>query len=168
MKATVTALLAGLVSAGSAGAEVTGVAPHGFGSAHVVQVAAPPERVWNALLQPARWWDPSHTYSGEAARLRLEPRAGGCFCETLANGKVRHLTVSDVRRPERLVLTGGLGPLGPVGVAGSMLVTVKPAGGSRRTGRPAEAAGRDRPAGRAQAIAERWARPRSGRGRAMA
>jgi uncharacterized protein YndB with AHSA1/START domain len=128
VKAGVAALLAGLASAGAATAEVTGVAPHGFRSAHTVQVAAAPGRVWDALLQPARWWDPSHTYSGKAASLRLEPRAGGCFCETLVNGEVRHMTVSDIRRPERLVLTGGLGPLGPEGVAGSMLVTVKPKG----------------------------------------
>jgi uncharacterized protein YndB with AHSA1/START domain len=84
--------------------------------------------VWDALLQPARWWDPAHTYSGAAANLTLDPDAGGCFCETLKNGKVRHLTVSDIRSPERLVLSGGLGPLGPEGVAGSMLVTVKPSG----------------------------------------
>ena len=37
------------------------------------------------------WWDPSHTWSGSAKNLTFEPKAGGCFCEKLADGgSVQH------------------------------------------------------------------------------
>ena len=71
-----------------------GVAAHGFSIRHVVEVAAPPARVWDALIQPGRWWDPAHTWSGEARNLRIEPRPGGCFCEDLPDGGVRHMASS--------------------------------------------------------------------------
>lgn len=117
-----------LGSAGAARSEVTDVSANGFRSSHVLQVDAPAQKVWNALLQPGRWWDPAHTYSGAARNLTLEAQAGGCFCETLKNGEVQHLTVTHIRWPEQLTLTGGLGPLASQGVAGNMVFTVKPSG----------------------------------------
>ena len=123
-----------LALATTARAEVTEVADHGFRSLHTLQMNAPAKKVWDALLQPGRWWDPAHTYSGSARNLTLEARAGGCFCETLKNGQVQHLTVTHIRWPEQLTLTGGLGPLAAQGVAGAMVVTVKPSpGGSTVT-----------------------------------
>ena len=125
---TVTGLLGALALGGAAHAEVSGVSASGFRSVHTVEVAAAPKQVWDTLLQPARWWDPSHTYSGKATNLTLEPKAGGCFCETLKDGEVQHLTVSHIRWPQRLTLTGALGPLASEGVAGNMVVTVAPSG----------------------------------------
>ena len=120
-------VLAALALTTTARAEVTEVAAHGFRSSHTLQVNAPAKKVWDALLQPGRWWDPAHTYSGSARNLTLEARAGGCFCELLKNGQVQHLTVTHIRWPEQLTLTGGLGPLASQGVAGNMVFTVKPA-----------------------------------------
>ena len=45
-------------------------------------VAATPDRAWRMLTRPQLWWNGAHTYSGDARRLRLEPRAGGCWCWT--------------------------------------------------------------------------------------
>ncbi len=128
MKAWAIAALAALASAGAVRAEVTGVSASGFRSAHTVEIAAPPKRVWDAVLQPSRWWDPAHTYSGNSNSLTLAAEAGGCFCETLKDGRVQHMTVSHIRWPERLTLTGALGPLAAEGVAGNMVVTVAPSG----------------------------------------
>jgi uncharacterized protein YndB with AHSA1/START domain len=117
-----------LALAGPARAEVKAASADGFRSSHSLSVAAPAAKVWQALLQPGRWWDPAHTYSGSARNLTLDARAGGCFCETLKTGQVQHLTVTHIRSPEQLTLTGALGPLAVQGVAGSMVFTVKPAG----------------------------------------
>ncbi len=65
--------------------------------------------------QIGRWWDPAHTFSGQAANLTIDPRAGGCFCETLTTGSVQHMIVSHIDAPRMLVLQGGLGPLGTHG-----------------------------------------------------
>ncbi|HEX8569628.1 MAG TPA: SRPBCC family protein [Caulobacteraceae bacterium] len=129
MKRVAAAALAALAVGTAAQAEVTDVAAHGFRSSHTLQVAAPPKKVWDALLQPGRWWDPAHTYSGRAQNLTLEAKAGGCFCETLKDGYVRHMEVGHIRWPEQLTLTGALGPLAAEGVAGNMVFTVKPSGG---------------------------------------
>lgn len=113
-------------------AEVTESAPAGFQVRHVVEIAAPPARVWDALLQPARWWDSGHTWSGDAANLSLEPRAGGCFCETLPDGGVLHMTVTYVKRGAQLDLWGALGPLHLQGAAGGMVIKLLPGGDATR------------------------------------
>jgi hypothetical protein len=67
--------------AGPALAEVKSVAPNGFEVATMATIAAPADRVYSALGEVGRWWSPSHTFSRDAARLSIELRAGGCFCE---------------------------------------------------------------------------------------
>jgi uncharacterized protein YndB with AHSA1/START domain len=126
------AAAAGLAWAGAAHAEVTEQAAHGFQVRQVVEIAAPAAQVWDALIQPGRWWDPQHTWSGDARNLRIEPRAGGCFCETLPDGGVLHMTVAYVKRNAQLDLWGGLGPLHFEGVAGAMAIRLTPAGQGTR------------------------------------
>ncbi|HEX2493499.1 MAG TPA: hypothetical protein VHK24_06950, partial [Steroidobacter sp.] len=36
-----------------------------------------------ALADIAKWWDPEHTYSGDARNLTLDTQVRGCFCEKL-------------------------------------------------------------------------------------
>jgi len=124
--------LAALVAASGARAEVTDSAPHGFQVRHVVSIAAPPAQVWQALLQPARWWDDEHTWSGSARNLRMEARAGGCFCEDLPDGGVLHMTVTYVKRDTQLDLYGALGPLHFEGLDGGMAIKLKPQGQGER------------------------------------
>lgn len=95
---------------------------------HTLTLAAKPEKVWQSLLHVETWWSSEHTYSGSAANLRIEPRAGGCFCETLPDGGgVVHMTVVSLRPNAQLTLTGALGPLQTSGVAGAMTFTIAPA-----------------------------------------
>jgi hypothetical protein len=113
-------LLAGAVSA-----EVTGVGGNGFEVRERVHVAAEPAAVYAALMTPGRWWDPQHTYSGDASRLTLEAKAGGCWCEALpGGGAVEHMTVLYLVPNKALRLRGGLGPLQAMGVTGSFTITL--------------------------------------------
>ena len=109
-------------------AELLAVAPHGFVSQHVLVLAAPPDRAWQALTTDiAGWWDAEHSFGGKASGFKLDARAGGCFCETLDDGgSIQHMTVVHARPGTRLVLHGGLGPLARMGVAGSMSFELAP------------------------------------------
>src|SRR4028119_897927 len=77
--------------------------------------------------QIGSWWDPQHSYSGQAGNLTLELKAGGCFCERLPNGGgIEHLRVVYVEPGKRIVLTGALGPLLFDAVHGVIDVQIRP------------------------------------------
>ena len=85
----------------------------------------PAQRAWKALTEEiGRWWSPVHTWSGNSRNLSLEARPGGCFCERLPGGGVRHMEVVYVKPPELLRLEGGLGPLQEQALAGAMTWTL--------------------------------------------
>ena len=112
--------------ASAAHAEVLNVAANGFEIRETVNIAASADKLYAALLQPARWWSPEHTFSGSAANLVLEARAGGCYCETLpGGGSVEHLRVVYVAPGKTLRMRGGLGPFQGMGVEGVMTWNVK-------------------------------------------
>jgi hypothetical protein len=53
--------------------------------------------------------------------LRIEPRQGGCFCESLpSGGTVEHLSVVYTDPGKALRLTGGLGPLQATAATGAL------------------------------------------------
>lgn len=106
----------------------------GFTVRAVVEVAAPPKTVWSKLVdEPDRWWESSHTFSGDARNLFLDAEPGGCFCEKLpGDGWARHLDVVMVKPAEELRLTGGLGPLHALAVQGKLTYVLTPADGGTR------------------------------------
>ena len=88
-------------------ADVVDVSPTGFQLSIAVHIAALPDRVYAALIQPAKWWNAQHTFSGSAANLTLDAKAGGCFCETLPNGgSVKHQEVVFAAPGQVLRMTG--------------------------------------------------------------
>lgn len=103
-------------------ADVTSSAPGGFTVEHEVVVSADRATAYRAAIeQVGEWWSSEHTITGDASRLSIEPRALGCFCENLGEGgAVVHLVVTFINREVIVRLTGGLGPLGLMGVAGNM------------------------------------------------
>jgi uncharacterized protein YndB with AHSA1/START domain len=117
----------------TARAEVLSSGPNGFEIQHSVSTVAPQQATFDAFARVAEWWNADHTYSGKASNLSLALSPGGCFCERLdGGGGVEHMRVAFLAPGERLVLTGGLGPLLYEAVAGVMDVKVERiAGGSR-------------------------------------
>lgn len=130
--ATIGALLALMATgvASGARAEVTEAQDWGFQSRHVLQISAPPAKVWAAMMRPSGWWNASHTWFGKAEALSMDLRPGGCFCETGPDGAgARHLDVAYVKPGQSLHLWGALGPLHMQGVAGGLLMDLKPKDG---------------------------------------
>src|SRR5947207_7133855 len=70
-------LIVVLPFAGPASAEVKSVTPNGFEVATAATIRASPDRVYAALGEVGHWWDPSHTFSRDAANLSMELPAGG-------------------------------------------------------------------------------------------
>jgi len=111
----------------SAGAAVQ-TAPNGFVVRHEATLDAPPAKVYELLLAVGAWWDPAHTYSGDSKNLSIDARAGGCFCERLADGGVEHMRVVYLATGKALRMSGGLGPLQGSGLAGAMTWVLAPSG----------------------------------------
>jgi uncharacterized protein YndB with AHSA1/START domain len=103
-------------------AEVVESRPDGFVVRTVATIAATPAKVYDSLVKDVgRWWDPAHTYSADASNLSIDARAGGCFCEKLADqGGVQHMTVAVAMPGRMLRLVGGLGPLQDSGTSGAL------------------------------------------------
>ena len=119
-----------------AAAEVVSASSSGFEIRESVALVVPTDAAYRDFGNIARWWDPQHTYSGEAANLSLALVPGGCFCEHIpkTGGGIEHLRVTYVEPGKHVVLTGALGPLLYEAVAGVMDVSVKQiAGGSELT-----------------------------------
>lgn len=111
-------------------ASVTDAQPNGFEVVESEQIAAPPAAVYAALGQVGDWWWGRHSFSGDAKNLRLELRAGGCFCEALGDGgEAVHLRVIMVKPNAEVRLEGALGPLQASGADGHLVWTLTPKDG---------------------------------------
>ncbi len=120
------------IAAGTSPAEVANVAPNGFAVKHSMTIQASPQKVYEALVgKVGSWWNPEHTFSNDSKNLSIDARAGGCFCEKLANGgSVEHMRVVFAWPGRILRMTGGLGPLQGSGIAGSMTWQLEAAKGA--------------------------------------
>lgn len=85
------------------------------------------------MVEPGHWWNSEHSWSGDAANLTLDPRAGGCFCEKLpSGGSVEHMRVIYADRGKQLRMAGALGPLQGEGLTATLTVKLEPAGTGTR------------------------------------
>ena len=122
----VAVLAAAMLCAGPATADVLHAERDGFVIRIEQAVVAPPDTAWRMLVgHVAEWWHDDHTYSGNAGNLYIEERPLGCFCERLrTTDAVVHMTVTAIEENSLLRLTGGLGPLGLMGVSGNMTISI--------------------------------------------
>jgi len=119
---------------GWAAAEVIDSSSNGFTVKLAITIQAPPADVYRRLIHNVGdWWNSAHTFSGDAHNLSIEEKPMGCFCEKLpGGGSVRHMEVTFLAPGKALGLSGGLGPLQTMAVAGSMRFQISPAeGGSK-------------------------------------
>lgn len=130
-------LLASLASGASA--EVVKQDAHSFVTRDTAKVTASPREVWMTLIAPAKWWNPTHSWSGDAANMTLTPQGGGCFCERIPqdpkvsgiplSGSSQHMVVLLAMPDSVLRMRGGLGPLQSEPVDGVLTITLKPVDG---------------------------------------
>jgi hypothetical protein len=128
-------LIPALLAFTPASAEVISAGPNGIEVQEVVNLVVPQPHAYAAFGQVGQWWNKEHTYSGDSARLSLQMRPGGCFCESLeGGGGVEHMHVTYLKPGEQVVMTGSLGPLLYQATAGVMVVKFERiAGGTRVT-----------------------------------
>ena len=114
IRTTIAALA--LLAAGPALAEVQASTDTGFTLVFEAPVTASADAVQTALGRPADWWSSSHTYSGDASNITLDLRPGGCWCEALPGGGVKHGEVVLVWPDQRLIrIDAPFGPLQAIG-----------------------------------------------------
>ena len=120
-------LLTTLFTGTLARAEVIDAAAGGFSTRHSVEIAAARMQVYQSLVADiGRWWNADHTVSGSAENLYIDARPMGCLCERLGDGAgLVHMIVTFSNPGVMLRLTGGLGPLGLMGVAGNMTFEIE-------------------------------------------
>lgn len=117
-------------------AEVKDSSPSGFTIENVAVVPVSPDVAWKALVDDVgRWWPADHTWWGDASKLSITARAGGCFCETDGERQAAHMAVAFVDPGKTLRLTGGLGPLQGMGLHGALefRLAANPDGGTTIT-----------------------------------
>ncbi|MEO1967459.1 MAG: SRPBCC family protein [Sphingomonadaceae bacterium] len=136
------AALTGVGLAGAANGEVVKTTEDDFVTRDTARVAATPMETWLMLIKPGQWWNPEHTWSGDAANMTLTPQAGGCFCERIPGkdqpgafaleGSAMHAMVVQAFPLNVLRMRGGLGPLQGEPATGVLTITLKPVDGGTR------------------------------------
>lgn len=123
--AAIVASLLAMAAAAPARAEITSVSPAGFQVGLRTEVDAGPAALWSAVIALPRWWSDAHTWSGQAANMALEPRAGGCWCERWGDGhSVAHGFVLASQPGRLLRLNAPLGPLQALAVQAVLTLTI--------------------------------------------
>ena len=114
-------LTAPLVAPSVAHAEVKDQAANGFTVENSQWVPVTPDVAWKALVEDVgQWWPADHSWWGDASKLQIQPRAGGCFCEIDGERQAWHMSVVFVEPGKTLRMTGGLGPLQGMGLSGAL------------------------------------------------
>lgn len=93
----------------------------GFTVENSVIVPVDPKTAWAAFVDHVdAWWPKDHSWFGKAGKFTIEPRAGGCFCETAGDKQALHMLVTFVDPAVLMRMSGGLGPLAGMGLTGTL------------------------------------------------
>lgn len=122
MKARVLPLLViAMALAPHAQAEVKDMKPNGFTLENTQWVPVDAQTAYAALVKDVgQWWPADHSWWGDASKLSISDKAGGCFCEINGAQQAWHMTVTFVDPGKLLRMTGGLGPLQGMGLDGAL------------------------------------------------
>lgn len=113
-----------LMASAPALAAVEASAADGFVVRHEITVPADRQRAFAEVIHPELWWSDAHTWSGSAANLSLDPRAGGCWCEKWDRGEAEHGVVIRLLADENLRVRAAFGPLQAMALNGVFDLTV--------------------------------------------
>lgn len=106
---------------------VTDTTDHTFTASWTLRINAAPADVYAGFIHKvSNWWNPAHTFSGDAANLNIDAIAGGCFCERLPDGgSAVHGMILMAAPGNHLRFRGSLGPLQPLPVTGVLDVAME-------------------------------------------
>lgn len=107
-------------------AEAVEAAPAGFLIVLQQEVHAKPADVFSDIGKVEKWWNKTHSWSGDAANLSLSLTPDGCFCERWDGNAVVHGKVVFMRKNAQVVLQSSLGPLQALAVNGILTFTMAP------------------------------------------
>lgn len=99
----------------TAKAEVVSSSDSGFVLSHEATSTLAPDALFARMMDPSRWWDPEHSYSGKATNISMGNRAGDHWREDWAGGSVIHGEVLQVINGQMLMLSAPFGPLAATG-----------------------------------------------------
>ena len=89
---------------------------------HEFSVDTPVTQVFQKFRQVDKWWEGDHSFTGDASNLYFDFDKQRCFCEQVPNGGfVEHLRVIHVMDNQKVVFSGGLGPLQEHPVSGKLI-----------------------------------------------
>ncbi len=108
----------------SASAEIVEASPDHYVLRQEATSSLSPEEMWARLINPASWWHPDHSYSGDANNLSLDVRAGGLWKEEWVGGSVTHGEVIFVNPGVQIRLDAPFGPLQAIGAKTIWTITI--------------------------------------------
>ena len=117
----VVAMLAGGAWMTDAQARIVDQVANGFTVENSQWVPTDPAASWKAFAEDVgKWWPADHTWWGDASKLSISQKVGGCFCEINGAQQAWHMTVVFVDPGKTMRMTGGLGPLQGMGLGGAL------------------------------------------------
>lgn len=135
-------IAASLLAASAVQAKVVETGTERFVTRDIASVKTAPLATWLALIKPGEWWNPEHSWSGDAKNMTLTPQGGGCFCERIPvgdsgnssamEGSARHAEVLQAFPMKVLRMRGGFGPLQGEPATGVLTITLKEVPGGTR------------------------------------
>jgi uncharacterized protein YndB with AHSA1/START domain len=125
MRFRLSAVLLLAASATPAFAAVESSAADGFVVRHDITVPVDAKRAFAEVIHPELWWSDAHTWSGSAANLSLDARAGGCWCEKWDTGEAEHGVVVRMLQDQNLRVRAAFGPLQEMALNGLFDITLQ-------------------------------------------
>ncbi len=114
-------VLTAALNCSAARADIIDSAVNGFTLENSETVPVTPMVAWQGMVgHVGDWWPADHSWWGDASKLSIEPRIGGCFCERNGEQQAWHMSIAFVDPGKLLRMTGGLGPLQGMGVTGAL------------------------------------------------
>jgi len=124
VKTLLATALAGILALATAHADIVESSDSHYVLRHEATSSLTPSALWQRLIEPASWWHPDHTYSGDANNLSLDARAGGLWLETWDGGSVVHGSILLLEDGQSIRLYAPFGPLQGLGVYTVWTITV--------------------------------------------
>ena len=123
-----------LLTPTTAWADVTESSKTGFRLASAVDVELDSIEAYEVFVEDfSKWYDVGHSYTGKAENLTLDFEKSCMFEKLPDGGFVRHMEIVFHQPGKMLRLTGGLGPLQEMGVAGALTFAFEQESGARKT-----------------------------------